>query len=419
MNNMNNSLVTPRIRRARVATFAGFMILGAMMYIWSTGVSAFRHHMGLNGDLGDANFGMIAFGIGVGSAVGSFIVGMFLDRFGAKKVILTTAIAYPLSIIPMGYATDVYFALSFGVVLGLLRGAADTAYNTHGVQVERFYQRSIMTTFHAAYSLGGFVLGMVGSGFAARYTESAAVPFTVLGVLLLAIGIISSVFMLDQHEVVSEAATDAKGAKPASSASLGVIALMVGFGILLLGSMVGEGAVADWGQEYGRRVLGVTAADAGVAVSVFIGAQFIGRVIGDRLAALIGAVRLVFLSAVIAIAGLILIVVVNTEFAGLVGFAMFGLGLASIAPLMLSSAGRKDPANAGRNIGIVNCIGYSGMLIGPAAIALVVSTFGIDKLLYFPIVLLIPLAVFGPALMKQGRSSNSSLQTPISEHKVS
>lgn len=419
MNNMNNSLVTPRIRRARVATFAGFMILGAMMYIWSTGVSAFRHHMGLNGDLGDANFGMIAFGIGVGSALGSFIVGLFLDRFGAKKVILVTAIAYPLSIIPMGYTTDVYFALAFGVILGLLRGAADTAFNTHGVQVERFYQRSIMTTFHAAYSLGGFVLGMVGSGFAARYTESAAVPFTVLGGLLLVIGIIAGVFMLDRHEVVPEVPAQAKDAKPASATPLAVIALMVGFGVLLLGSMVGEGAVADWGQEYGRRVLGVTAADAGVAVSVFIGAQFIGRLIGDRLAALIGAVRLVFLSAVIAISGLILIVMVNTEFAGLVGFAMFGLGLASIAPLMLSSAGRKDPVNAGRNIGIVNCIGYSGMLLGPAAIALVVSTFGIDKLLYFPIVLLIPLAVFGPALMKQSRSSSASFQASVSEQKVS
>lgn len=402
MNNINNNLVTPRIRRARIATFAGFMMIGAMLYIWSTGVSAFRHHMGLSGDLGDADFGLLAVGIGIGSAAGAFIVGMFLDRFGAKKVILATGIAYPLSLIPLGFTSDFSFALVFGVLLGLLRGATDTAFNTHGVQVERFYQRSIMTSFHAAYSLGGFLMGMVGSMFAVRYTESAAVPFTVLGGTIVVMGALVGYFMLDKHEVVAHVAEPQVGS--VAKASLAVVLLMVGFGVLLLGSMVGESTVADWGQEYGRRVLGSTAASAGIAVSVFTGAQFLARLIGDRFAAWVGPARMVFISALVAIGGLAVTVVFHNHLAGLVGFALFGLGLACVAPLMLSSAGRKDPANAGRNIGIVNCIGYSGMLLGPAAIAYVVSTFGIEKLLYFPMLLLVPLAIFGPTLMRQPRA---------------
>ncbi len=412
MNKIDNSLVTPRIRRARIATFAGFMMIGAMLYIWSTGVSAFRHHMGLNGDLGDASFGMIAFGIGVGSAAGSFLVGLFLDRFGAKRVILATAIAYPLSIIPLGFTTDFNFALFFGVLLGLLRGATDTAFNTHGVQVERFYQRSIMTSFHAAYALGGFLLGMVGSLFAARFTESAAVPFAILGGLTILGGAAVGYFMLDKHEVVPHVETlAAASAGVTKRSSNAIILLMIGFGVLLLGSMVGEGTVADWGQEYGRRVLGATASSAGIAVSVFTGAEFLARLFGDRFAAWVGPARMVLISSVVAICGLLVTVVFHTHLAGLVGFALFGLGLACIAPLMLSSAGRKDPANAGRNIGIVNCIGYSGMLLGPAAIAYVVSTFGIDKLLYFPLLLMIPLALFGPALMRQTRTPQSAAVT--------
>lgn len=417
MNNIDNSLVTPRIRRARIATFAGFMMIGAMLYIWSTGVSAFRHHMGLSGDLGDANFGMIAFGIGVGSAAGSFLVGLFLDRFGAKRVILATAIAYPLSIIPLGFTTDFNFALCFGVLLGLLRGATDTAFNTHGVQVERFYQRSIMTSFHAAYALGGFLLGMVGSLFAARYSESATVPFAVLGGLAVIVGIAVGYFMLEKHEVVEHSQAERQASASGRSSSA-VVLLMIGFGVLLLGSMVGEGTVADWGQEYGRRVLGSSAANAGFAVSVFTGAEFFARLVGDRFAAWVGPARMVFISACLAITGLAITVLFQTQAAGIIGFALFGLGLACVAPLMLSSAGRKDPANAGRNIGIVNCIGYSGMLLGPAAIAYVVSTFGIDMLLYFPMLLLVPLAIFGPALMRQPRalqgSATVALQVPRS-----
>lgn len=409
MNKINHSLVTPRIRRARIATVAGFMMIGAMLYIWSTGVSAFRHHMGLGGDIGDADFGMIAFGIGVGSAAGSVLVGLFLDRFGARKVILATAIAYPLSIIPLGFTTEFSFALLFGLLLGLLRGATDTAFNTHGVQVERFYQRSIMTSFHAAYALGGFLFGMVGSLLAARFTDSAAVPFAVLGGLIVIMGAVVGSFMLEKHEVVEhDKVEQMAGAAPSANA---VVLLMVSFGVLLLGSMVGEGTVADWGQEYGRRVLGSTASNAGIAVSVFTGAEFFARLVGDRVAARMGPARMVFISALISITGLAITVVFHTQAAGIIGFAMFGLGLACVAPLMLSSAGRKDPANAGRNIGIVNCIGYSGMLVGPAATAYVVSMFGIEKLLYFPMLLLIPLAIFGPALMRQRRSPKPAQPT--------
>ncbi|KPW59400.1 MULTISPECIES: MFS transporter [Pseudomonas syringae group genomosp. 2] len=411
MTTRDNALVTPRIRRARIATFAGFMMVGAMMYIWSTGVTAFREQLGLSGDAGDVDFGIIAFGIGVGSAAGSFLIGKFLDVFGSKKVIYVTAVGYPLSIIPLGFATGFHFALGCGIVLGLLRGAIDTAFNTHGVQVERFYRRPIMSAFHAFYSLGGFLLGMIGSAFAEHFTNSAQVPFSVLGGAMLVIGLVVGHFMLDKHDVAPEFSEESAPVQQPSSSTgtqaKAIILLMIGFGVLLLGSMVGESAIADWGQEYIRRVLETPVSTAGMAVSVFIGAECFGRLIGDRLAEKIGASKVVLLSAVLAIGGLIITVVGHSVVYGVIGFALFGLGLSCIAPLMLSSAGRKDPLNAGRNIGIVNCIGYSGMLLGPAAIATVVNFFGIERLLFFPMVLLVPLALFGPVLMRNHLKSDS------------
>lgn len=67
---------------------------------------------------------------------------------------------------------------------------------------------------------------------------------------------------------------------------------------------------------------------------------------------------------------------------------------------MISAAGRRDPKHAGRNIGTVNCIGFSGMLVGPAAITVIVSNFGISKLMFFPLIMLGLLATFGPLLMR-------------------
>ncbi len=72
---------------------------------------------------------------------------------------------------------------------------------------------------------------------------------------------------------------------------------------------------------------------------------------------------------------------------------------------MLSSAGRKDPKNAGRNISIVNGIGYSGMLLAPAILSTIVSQFGIERLLYFPIALMIIFVIITPIIMKEKKKN--------------
>lgn len=402
--------IPPRIRKARIATFLGFMMIGAMMYIWSTGVSVFRAQLGLTGESGDSSFGLIALGVGVGSATGALLVGRLLDTFGAKPVITLGALAYPLSIIPLGFVNGFWFALCFGSVLGLLRGALDTALNAHGVQVERFYRRSIMSGFHAFYSLGGFLLGMACSWLTRFYTDSVLVPYTVLGLAMFILGCVFSRWLLGKHDVpdaqlddwqVGTQSRDETGNGPSGKTLLVMIAL----GTLLLGSMMGENAIADWGQEYIRREFETTTSIAGMAVSLFVGASFVGRLFGDRLAAAFGNAQVVFGCGTLCVLGMVVTILGSTAVTGIIGFAMFGLGLSCIAPLMISAAGRRDPAHAGRNIGIVNCIGFSGMLTGPAVITVIVSNFGLGKLMFFPLVMLALMAMLGPLLIRAPRQS--------------
>jgi len=404
----DNSLVTAHIRHARAATFAGFFLIGALAYVWSTSVSAFRQYLGLIDDAGDLQFGTIAFGIGVGAAAGALLVGKLIDRYGAKRVVGGALVLYPVSIIPLGFVGSEGFALAFGIALGILRGATDTAVNAHGVQVERFYQRPIMSAFHAFYSLGGFVFGMIGSWFAGHYQDSAKAPFLICGIVLFIVAIVIFRYLLDKDDIVhpSSSPMQAKssidqGSTVFGASDLRIIILMCGFGLVLLAGMFGENAVGDWGQEYLRREVGTTPAAAGIAISFFTGAQFLARFIGDRLAEWMGAARMVLIFGLIAISGTLVGIFASSAHMGMLAFALFGFGISCIPPLMLSSAGRKDPANAGRNIGIVNGLGFSGVLVAPAALSLVVNAFGIGRLLYIPLVLLGLLTIFGPLLMRE------------------
>ena len=396
----DNSLVTPRIKKARMATFAGFMIMGALFYTWSVGVRAFRNHLGMEGSLGDLNFGMVALGIAIGGTIGAFIVGHFVDRFGPRSVIRLILLAYPLSLIALGYASAYTFALMFGCVLGALRGAVDTALNAHGVQVERFYQRSIMSAFHAFFSLGGFLFGILASYLAGFSTESAMIPFTVAGLSLALLSLLTSQFMLSKDELLPVAAEPAKATAAPLSRNWKILMLMIAFGALLIAGMISESSVSDWGQEFLVRETGMTISTAGLAISFFTGAGFIARMTGDWLATRIGAAAMVFCCGVISIIGIFLSTLSHSPVLGMAGFALLGLGLACIAPLMLSAAGRKDPANSGRNVGIVNGIGFGGMLGGPAIYSYLVSTYGIGALFYMPLVLMSLIAIFGPLLMR-------------------
>lgn len=394
--------VNTRVRQARFATFCGFIAIGGMAYIWSTSVTALREQLGLSGASGDVKFGLIALCSGIAAAIGSLVVGSFADRYGPRKVIAVGAITYPCAIIALGQVHSIPLAALLVTVFGAFRGAQDTALNTHGIQVERHYGRSIMSSFHFCYSLGGFLLGIAGSWMAGLYAESAAIPFAILGGAMMLLSTATFGWLLRQDELLPDTPEEHRPAdhQPVVAVgSKGIIVLMIGFGLLLLGSMVGENVVSDWGQEYVRRINHAGPALAGVAVSIFVGAEMVGRVFGDRLAQFFGRASVVMASGLLAIGGLATTMLIGTSISALVGLATLGLGLSSIAPLMLSSAGRADPANAGRNIGIVNAIGYSGNIVSPATITFVVGVFGLERLMAFPLIMLLPLAFLGPILM--------------------
>jgi MFS family permease len=264
-----------------------------------------------------------------------------------------------------------------------------------------------MSSFHACFSIGGFLIGLVGSWLSSLYSNSATLQFTVLGGAMMLLGLIAAASMLRKSELLPAFTPESDQAASPGRSSLALTLLMIAFGVLLLGSMAGENVVGDWGQEYVHRVDGGTIALAGLAIAIFTGMEAAGRVFGDRLAQHFGRPRVLFVSGLLSFTGLAAAYTANQPLVSLAGFAALGLGLSSIAPLMLSTAGRADPAHAGRNIGIVNSIGFSANLVSPATITFVVIHFGLQRLLLFPLLLLLPLAFLGPVLMRRAESYTS------------
>jgi MFS family permease len=155
-------------------------------------------------------------------------------------------------------------------------------------------------------------------------------------------------------------------------------------GLVALCGQVGEGSAGDWSAVYLHVNLGTSAAVAAVALGAFSVAMAAGRLAGDRLASRFGPVRLVRASGLVAGLGLAAGLLIGSQIAAVAGFALLGLGLAGIFPQLVTSAARLDPERAGRNIGRIAAIAYSGLLSGPVAIGAIASGVGLRDALLVP-----------------------------------
>ena len=143
---------------------------------------------------------------------------------------------------------------------------------------------------------------------------------------------------------------------------------LVLLGVIAFCSFVGEGAASDWSAVYMTQELGTSGALGAVAFAAFAVTMAIARFAADPLRGRLGNVVLVRGGSLVAAAGLGLALLVHEPAAGIVGFALLGLGLAPVVPIAFSAAGDLDPRATGRLVGRVATLGYVGSVAGPIMI---------------------------------------------------
>src|SRR5690349_4922587 len=106
---------------------------------------------------------------------------------------------------------------------------------------------------------------------------------------------------------------------------------------IVLGVSV-EFCMVFWSANYVEQVLGLSKANAAQAVSLFLGAMIIGRILGSRLVQRLSTRAVVSVSIVIAALGFLLFWRAENSILGLSGLFLTGLGVANLYPLILSLA---------------------------------------------------------------------------------
>ncbi|WP_310462700.1 MFS transporter [Sphaerotilus sp.] len=351
-----STVTPPEVVRARVAVALLFIANGMGFASWVSRIPAVRAPLGLSeGELGSALLcmaigGLIAFGP----------TGHGVQRWGARRVTLWVSLAYGALLVlptlaPNGWTLGLALAL-----FGAANGAMDVAMNALAVEVEQRVGRPIMSSLHGLWSAGGLAGALLGGWLA---HQSVWPGWHLAGVGVAAIGaVLWARHWLGGHigEVHAAEEEAPRWARPEAA--------LAGLGAIIFAAFLIEGAMADWSAVYLNGALGTTQAEATLGYSVFALAMMAMRFAGDRLVLHWGAVPMLRTLNALAGVGLAAALVSGSLAVTLPAFALTGLAIGTVAPLVFSAAAQRSRRGAGQGIAAMATLGYSGFLIGPPVI---------------------------------------------------
>ena len=383
----------PELRQSRFAIFGYFFVLGVATATWAARLPAIKESLHLS----DGRLGLALFAVPAGSVLTLALSGRIADRFDAVRVLRIAGVLTPVALVPIGLARDLPALMVTLAVYGAVAGLLDVSMNACGARLELGYDRPILSSLHAGYSIAGLAGAGIG-GISAWLGISPLPTFAVTAVALVILGLLAG-----PRVVIPVVAPVPERPGDPPRRSLRQISVLIWvLGLLALCGQVGEGSAGDWSAVYLHVDLGSPAGVAALALGAFSVTMAAGRMVGDRLAARFGPVRLVRASGLLAGLGLAAGLLIGTPAAAIAGFALLGAGLAAIFPQIISSAARLDSEHAGHNIGRIAAVAYSGLLGGPVVIGAIASGVGLRDALLVPAALAIVVAAAAGVMNRPG-----------------
>ncbi|MFF8725749.1 MFS transporter [Streptomyces sp. NPDC015171] len=347
--------MTDVLRRGRASLAFGFFAQGAAFALLVTRIPAVQDRYGVS----DALLPVFLAAVPILAGVGSVTTEQLVKRVRPSRLLRWSQPVVLLALLGVGAGGPgevAALAVALGV-FGLAVGALDASMNMLGVSLQRSYGRSIMLSFHAAYSLGGIV-GASLSWAGAHWHLALWVSYLPVVAVLLPATLTASRWYVDGGGVAGSG-----GEEPGGGGTL-VFKLLLPLCLVMTFAYIGDSTVSNWSAKYLKDVLGSSEQLATVPYNVYMVTTLVGRTLGDLGVRRFGAVAVVRAGAVVAAGGFAVVAAAPGAWAGMLGFTLLGLGLCVLVPQTFAAAGRLFPGASDAAIARLNIFNYVGFLIG-------------------------------------------------------
>ena len=319
-------------------------------------------------DLTNSAYGLAVAAFPAGAMVAGLTAGVFIRRFRSSRVAVAGTFLVGAGLLGAGLAPS---GLTLAIALflaGSFDAVVDVAQNAHGLRVQRRYGRSILNSFHAVWSIGAVLGGLMAAG-AIALGLSAGVHLGISAVLFSAVALVVYRFLLPGPDTGASSST--APVRPTSQGGSRRYLIIVALVLIAVGGTIVEDAGNSWAAVYLADSLGAVASVAAFGFIALVGAQFVGRLIGDRLVDRFGQRAVARTGGLIAAGGMGLALAFPTVPGTIAGFAAAGFGVATLVPAAMHAADELPGFRPGTALTLVSWLMRLGFLASPPIVGVI------------------------------------------------
>jgi len=363
-----------------------FFITACYVGLWSIRIPTIKDQ--LLTDYVGVGYIMLTFAIG--SIVAMIFSNSLILKVSTKKILTFTLIAEGCLWLPVPFISELWVFMIFSFIFGMSYGAFEIAYNVYASNVEVREKKSMMSGFHAYWSLGVLV-GSVITSLILEWNYSFIFNILLYVIVLLPL----SLYFVSFLEVQSTEKTDESNKKNIFFIWPVIIFLLA---FISMANALTEGSVDAWGALYMRDFIQVDGFKIGLATLCFNIFMVLGRLSGDWIRDKIGVFMLILILFISTIISLIILTNYNNIYVSILGFSLLGIGASSIVPIAYSLAGKIKGVDSGVGITIISIAVYGTFIGAPASLGFIANNYGINNIfipmLFVFVFLLIPITYF-------------------------
>lgn len=321
---------------------------------WASRIPTIKADLGLS----EAQLGTILLMLPIGQLLTMPLSATLVNKYGSGRILPQAAMLYALVLVLIAFSSNAWMLGAALFLFGIFGNLSNISVNTQGVLAEDIYGRSIMSSFHGAWSLAGFTGALL--GLLALNLHLTTATHLLIIVALLAINIIIS-----KKNLVMDAP---KATTTAKKPKFKPDALIVQLGIIGFFSMATEGAMFDWSGVYFSDVVHAPAKLVTLGYASFMIMMALGRFVGDAVIRRLGRQRTLQISGCMMFVGMLVSVLFPNIWICTLAFMLVGLGVACNVPTIYSVTGKHKTIPAGVALAMVSSISFLGFLMGPPLI---------------------------------------------------
>ena len=336
--------------------------------------------------LSKSDFGQAVAAASVGALVAGLAASWLISRLTSAKVASLGMLVVALALLGAGLARSWLVLAVCLLVVGGTDSIVDVAQNAHGLRVQRRWGASIVTSFHASWSLGAVLGAAMGQAMAgAGVGLGTHMVLTAVVLLVLSVGPLLAGWFLPGHNRddrtpdQNKELDDAPEMRPATSPwrvrPVTILVLLV-VGLLCAASMFPEDVAMNWSSLL-LSEQGAGAGHVGLGLVALQGTMIVGRLVGDRIIDAVGQRAVIAWGGALVTLGMSIALLVSSVPGMLLGMAISGAGCAVAVPVTYSAADDVEGLPPGLGLTIVSWLARLAGLLAPPVVGRLADDHGL------------------------------------------